>query len=189
VAGWRRWNRAIHRDAGYLCVGLTLLYALSGIALNHLHDWNSGWRFERTEVRFAPPASPATLSEERLAAIVGELGGPEPPTALFRRGPAAVRAFFPEGRVVDLDLADGVARGELARPRPVLGRMNALHLNRGGRAWTWLTDLYAGVLALLAVTGALILRGREGLRGRGGWLVAAGVLLPLAVGALFLRFP
>ena len=31
----RRWNNLLHRDIGYLCVGMTLIYAISGIVLNH----------------------------------------------------------------------------------------------------------------------------------------------------------
>ena len=33
---WRKWNRAVHRDFGYLFLGMTIIYALSGIALNHM---------------------------------------------------------------------------------------------------------------------------------------------------------
>ena len=32
---WRAWLRAFHRDIGYVAVGLTFIYALSGIAVNH----------------------------------------------------------------------------------------------------------------------------------------------------------
>ncbi|RYE79999.1 MAG: hypothetical protein EOO74_02835, partial [Myxococcales bacterium] len=41
---WRAWVRAIHRDAGYLAVGLTLVYALSGLAVNHISDWDPNFR-------------------------------------------------------------------------------------------------------------------------------------------------
>jgi hypothetical protein len=36
---WRKGNRLIHRDRGYLCAGLTVVYAVSGVAVNHLRDW------------------------------------------------------------------------------------------------------------------------------------------------------
>ena len=29
---WRPWLRALHRDAGYTAVGLTIIYAASGLA-------------------------------------------------------------------------------------------------------------------------------------------------------------
>src|SRR5205085_7811502 len=38
----RKWLRAIHRDVGYIAVGLTFIYALSGIAVNHITDWSDG---------------------------------------------------------------------------------------------------------------------------------------------------
>ena len=37
---WRRWSIVLHRDVGYLAVAMTLAYAISGIAVNHVADWN-----------------------------------------------------------------------------------------------------------------------------------------------------
>src|SRR5688572_2634162 len=39
---WRAWLRAFHRDVGYVAVGLTFVYALSGLAVNHITDWSDG---------------------------------------------------------------------------------------------------------------------------------------------------
>ncbi len=39
-------NRITHRDIGYLIAGLTIIYAVSGIALNHKHDWNPNYIIE-----------------------------------------------------------------------------------------------------------------------------------------------
>src|SRR5438105_3644535 len=39
---WRPWLRAAHRDVGYVAVGLTFGYALSGRAVNHITDWSDG---------------------------------------------------------------------------------------------------------------------------------------------------
>ena len=41
-ARWRPWLRAVHRDVGYVAVGLTFVYALSGLAVNHITDWTDG---------------------------------------------------------------------------------------------------------------------------------------------------
>ena len=40
---WFKLNRALHRDIGYFCIGMTLVFAISGIALNHINDWNSNY--------------------------------------------------------------------------------------------------------------------------------------------------
>src|SRR5262245_42522096 len=41
---WRPWLRALHRDAGYFFVGLTFVYAVSGLAVNHIADWEPNFR-------------------------------------------------------------------------------------------------------------------------------------------------
>jgi hypothetical protein len=46
---WRRWNSVLHRDIGFLCIGLTLLYAISGVAVNHIKEWNPSYSVERVE--------------------------------------------------------------------------------------------------------------------------------------------
>jgi hypothetical protein len=69
----------------------------------------------------------------------------------------------------------------------VLKLLNDLHLNKLHHlAWTLLADVYAIALAVLAITGLFVLKGRKGLTGRGKWFVGLGVALPLVVVALVL---
>ncbi len=35
----RTINNALHRYLGYFFFGMTVVYAFSGLALNHIHDW------------------------------------------------------------------------------------------------------------------------------------------------------
>jgi hypothetical protein len=52
---WRPWLRALHRDLGYLAVGLTFVYALSGLAVNHIADWDPNFDNYERELRVATP--------------------------------------------------------------------------------------------------------------------------------------
>ena len=174
---WRRWNAAIHRDVGYVCAALTLLYAVSGIAVNHIQGWNPNYRIVREELRFEPV--PVGNREEMVAALVARLGFREFPKDAFRTRPDQVELFY-DGWSVKADATAGIAVVERPRERPVLFDLNFLHLNRPGGLWTWVADLYASLLALLAVTGLFILKGRTGLAGRGKWWVLAGLGVPLA---------
>src|SRR4051812_48710232 len=67
----RPWLRAIHRDAGYFGVGLTLVYALSGLAVNHIADWDPSFRqVAKTHHVSGPlPADTAALGQRVLAAL------------------------------------------------------------------------------------------------------------------------
>ena len=42
----RKWSRILHRDIGYFFIGTTLIYGISGIALNHMSDWNPNYTVE-----------------------------------------------------------------------------------------------------------------------------------------------
>lgn len=184
--GWRRALRILHRDAGYVCFGLTVAYALTGVLLNHLHDWNSNYRVETVARTVAPFRDPPSFAESDVPALLETIGERETPTGVFRPDPATVQVFFQGGRMITANLRTGRVEGEIARRRPVLGTLNALHLNRAGRAWTILSDIYAAALAFLAVTGVLVLQGREGLAGRGWRLAALGVAVPALVILVFL---
>jgi hypothetical protein len=68
---WRPWLRALHRDAGYLVVGLTVVYAVSGLAVNHIDDWNANYvEYERLHQLGPLPDD----DEEAAALVTGRLG-------------------------------------------------------------------------------------------------------------------
>lgn len=173
---WRYWNSVLHRDLGYLAVGLTLVYAVSGLAVNHMHHWNPTYR-KATEVRQVAPFDPS-LSEEALVAQARERLGLPAPKSVHQPDAETLQLLY-QGRSVMVDLPTGRAVLEGLAPRPVLYAFNRLHLNAPKGAWTWIADLYAVILAFLALSGVLLLRGRSGFLGRGKWLVAAGALVPL----------
>ncbi len=179
--GWRRSLRVLHRDVGYVCFGLTVAYALTGVLLNHIHDWNSNYRVEVVARTVAPFPDPPSFGEADVPALLAGIGERETPTGIFRPDPGTVHIFFQGGRMIAADLRTGRLDGEVARRRPVLGPLNALHLNRAGRAWTIFSDIYAIALAFLAVTGVLVLQGREGLAGRGWRLAVLGVIVPALI--------
>ncbi len=173
---WRRLLRALHRDVGYLVAGLTVVYAVSGVAVNHLQDWNPNWRISREEVRFAP--LPVTDRETMAAALVEALALPGPPASAFRHAPERIELFY-DGWSVEADVVAGVAVTTRPRERAVLFDANFLHLNHPKGAWTWVADVFAVLLGGLALSGLWMIKGRLGFAGRGKWLFAAGLAAPL----------
>jgi len=173
---WRHANIAVHRDVGYLCAALTIVYAISGVAVNHKEDWNPSRRIERETRLFTPV--PVGERDEMVARIVVRLSLPGPPRSSFRSAPHLVELFY-DGWSVKADASKGEAVVERIKDRPFLRDANFLHLNEPKRLWTWVADAYAVLLLVLSVTGLFILRGRNGLTGRGKWFVLAGVAVPL----------
>jgi hypothetical protein len=175
---WRKWNNIIHRDLGYLCAGLTVVYAVSGVAVNHIADWNPSFAIESRTVPVGDALARAVGTPEGVRSVLEAVGLPQVFRATFRPDTNRLRIFVEDG-VVDIDLAAAEATVEVVRPRPILREANFLHLNHAKRLWTWLADLYAVALGLLAITGLFVLKGKKGITGRGAWLTGIGVAVPL----------
>ncbi|MFT5431201.1 MAG: hypothetical protein ACI9OJ_001880 [Myxococcota bacterium] len=174
---WRPWLRAIHRDLGYLVVGFTLIYALSGIAVNHLEDWDPN--FQHVDKTHEVDFSNAPAEPEALATWAAEqVGISEVPTDVFELEPGHVEVTFEE-TTLEINRADGKVFEVGQQSRFLLRIANWLHLNRGKKVWTWFADGYAVILLYLAVSGLFMIPGRKGLIGRGGIIMAVGVLVPI----------
>ena len=45
----RKWSRVIHRDLSFFFSGMVLIYAISGIVMNHRNTINPNYSVERQE--------------------------------------------------------------------------------------------------------------------------------------------
>lgn len=182
---WRKWNIIVHRDLGYLAAGLTLVYAVSGLAVNHRHDWNPNYRITTATATLATVDTSMPASDVFASRVVEELGLEGPIRGTFRPDPGSVDIFLND-ITISVDLATREAVYEEVRTRPLLRAANFLHLNEPRGLWTWMADLYAIALGLLAITGLFVLKGKKGITGRGAWLTGAGVLIPIVFLLLYL---
>ncbi len=167
---------ATHRDLGYLLAGITVIYAVSGLAVNHIHHWNPNYAtsIESFDVGRLPDSETPVLA----AQVLERLAIDETPISAVRMSADQLKIFL-EGRSLTVTLPDGHVSIERISERPLLYQANYLHLNKGKGLWTWISDLYAVGLLLLALTGIFIIPGKKGLGGRGRWLLLAGVLTPI----------
>lgn len=180
----RRLNRALHRDLGYFFFGMTVIYAVSGIALNHRHQWNPNYIVDAREFQIEVDRNRERIDQAYARQILEELDV----GAGYRTHMVAgdnLRVFV-QGGSVTVNLVDGSGGLEILRRRPVLNRLNFLHYNTPRKLWTWFSDLFAVGLIVLAVTGLFILRGREGITGRGAWLTSLGIIIPIIFLFLYL---
>lgn len=184
----RPWLRALHRDAGYLAVGLTVIYAVSGLSVNHVADYTDGdasfVKIERSH-ELGPLAA---KSESEIVAILqqrldaaGEAG------EAFRRSDTELEVAFTErgalGGVTErhfvVDPQSGHVEEDGKEPRFFVRFANWLHLNRGKRAWSYIADAYALGLLFLALSGLFMIPGKKGLLFRGLLLAGIGAAIPV----------
>lgn len=174
---WRKWNYFLHRDLGYLCIGLTLIYAISGIAVNHISPgFNPSYNIEKSTVVITPLSAGSTPDMKFIQSVLEEIGeqGVYKNAALV--SPGTIRIFV-EGNTLDVQMETGQVTMEKIRRKPILYEANYLHLNKAKGSWTWLADIYGVALFLMAVTGLLMVRGKQ--KRRGIVLTAMGFLIPL----------
>ncbi|MGM0530731.1 MAG: PepSY-associated TM helix domain-containing protein [Bacteroidota bacterium] len=175
---WRKLNRILHRDLGYFFFGLTIIYALSGIALNHLDDWNPSYVITRENITLESlPESKSKIDQEKALEIAGEFNEKDNFKNYYFPESNMLKIFIEEGSI-DVNLETGKGKIEKSEKRPVFYQVNYLHYNPG-KWWTWFSDIYAAGLIIIAVTGLFILRGKKGIKGRGAWLTTLGILIPI----------
>lgn len=138
----RKWNRNIHRDLGYLCFGLTLIYAISGIAVNHIEDWNPNYNVERYSTNIGGIEHTSPVSETTIKDILRRLGKSESFKNSFQPDPATLKIFIDQNTIT-VNLVTGEVIEEIFSSRPVIYETNFLHLNHPKRLWTYFADLYA----------------------------------------------
>lgn len=173
---WRAWLRALHRDFGYVAVGLTFIYALSGLAVNHIADWDPS--FTNFEREFSVPGPIPTDDAGAAAAVLKHASITETPADIYRVTDELLEITLAD-RTLHVTLPEGTVFEEGRQKRPFLRIANWLHLNRGKKAWTWFADAYALMLVFLATSGMFMIAGKRGLFGRGAALVGLGILLPV----------
>jgi hypothetical protein len=167
---WRKWLRIIHRDLGYFIVGITVVYSVSGIILNHKrvnndpayktisHESNIEKMLTSNEIKFYLGENfndvflkKILYTDSRFELILdGGIGFYEPETGLL---------FF-----------------ETYRKKPFVFFINKLHYNQK-KHWTTPADFYAISLIFLALSGLVMVRGKNGFMKRGIWFVAGGIVL------------
>jgi hypothetical protein len=174
---WRLWLRAIHRDLGYLLVGLTFVYALSGLALNHIGDWDPSYRAVTAEHKVE---GPYPEDEDELAEhVVAALGIDEEIRAAFFESDEQFEISLVE-RTLIFNPQTGAVVEKGQEPRFFLRVANWLHAQRGKKAWNYVADTYAILLLFIACSGLFMLRGKKGVLGRGAVFLLLGIAVPIA---------
>ena len=176
---WRKLNRDLHRDFGYFFTATTLIYALSGIALNHLRDWNPNYIISSQKVLINNVPGKELINKDWVLETLDKIDNKKDYKNYYFRKSNELKVFLKGGSLV-LNIETGKGFLEKIRKRPVFHEVNYLHYNPG-KWWTWFSDIYAGSLALLAITGLFVLKGKNGITGRGAWFTLAGVVVPLVL--------
>lgn len=166
-----KWLRIIHRDLGYLMVGVSIIYAFSGILLNHMGE-----------------TDPAFESVDRSIQIEKELTAENLSTACKEADMPHIKRMLKidnehtqlllEGGIGVYNSVNGTIDYEVHKRKELIYWMNRLHYNRIG-GWSWMADFFAVSLMFFAISGLFMVKGRKGIAGRGKWFLLIGLIIPI----------
>lgn len=175
----RKWSRIIHRDLGFFFFGISIIYGLSGIAINHLDDWNpnysvSNYNFS-TEIEFTKDNA-----KDQIATLIDDLSIKEKYKSHFFPDKNTLRIYLTSSSTIYIDIPTGTGQMDILKRRPIFYQTNYLHYNPN-KWWTWFSDAFAIALILFALTSLFMVRGKKGAFGRGGIYIILGVLIPILI--------
>jgi len=178
----RRLNNSLHRDVGYFLSGLIFVYCLSGIALNHVNDWNPDFVIQKRKITMDRAYVRAQITQERIAEFTALVGESAPNVHDFPTD-NQVKIYYDNASLL-VDFVSKTGTYERVQRRPLFYQTNVLHRN-SLKGWKWASDVFGGLLILLTVSGWFILKGRHGVLGRGKWFIAAGIVPPVVAIVIF----
>lgn len=194
---WLGTLRQWHWISSALCLVGMLLFAVTGITLNHAAQIEA-----KPDIVERQAELPEALQAE-LQARTPESGLPEPlqqwieselkldlsdRDAEWSDGELYISLPRPGGDAwLSLDLASGELVYE-STDRGWISYLNDLHKGRNtGAAWSWFIDIFAVACVVFSLTGLLLLQRHAAGRPTTWPLVGAGLVIPVLLALLFIH--
>ncbi|MBV1907676.1 MAG: PepSY-associated TM helix domain-containing protein [Kangiellaceae bacterium] len=174
----RKQLRALHRDIGYFCIGMTIVFAISGLAVNHIDDWNPNYEVNRVS-KTINISTEMKNSEQLDVELLRQLELDLKIRTRFWESPNRYKLFAEKDTTIDINFGKGVAVIESVKRRPILSAFNRLHLNEAHQAWIIFSDTFAGLLIFLAMSALFMIKGKNGVLSIKGLWVIAGIAVPM----------
>lgn len=176
---FRRYCRTVHSHLSFFFMGVILIYAVSGITMNHLKDFNPKYYITvnnyTVKERFPPSHK---FNKNEIIQLLKEVGEQDNYIKHFYPNNSTVKVFLKSGSSYIFDTQTGNVAYEGIKKRPVFYQLSFLHYNPG-TWWTYFSDLSAVCLILICISGILMNKGKRGLFGIGGIELLAGILIPV----------
>lgn len=168
----KKWLRNIHRDLGFLMVGICFVYAISGILLNHMNGKDPAYK--SIEASFEVGKN---LSGEELTTIWMSKGDLPTLKKVMKENEVNYNLML-DGGIGVYDSQTGIIKYEHHSKRELIYWINKLHYNKIN-GWSFMADFFAVSLIFFAVSGLFITSKKYGVAGRGKWFLIVGLLIPV----------
>lgn len=176
---FRKYCRTIHSHLSFFFVGVILVYAISGITMNHLKDFNP--QFMISVENYTAEGSyphPHNFDKQQIVSLLERVDEQDNYTKHFYPNSSTMKVFLKSGSSFVLNTQTGEVNYEGLKKRPFFSQLSFLHYNPG-KWWTYFSDIFAISLILICLTGLFINKGKRGLIGVGGIELIIGITIPI----------
>lgn len=169
---FRYWLRIIHRDLGFLMVGITFVYGISGILLNHMDGKDPSFKTEEFSLKLE-----TNLDTKEVKILWDDKKDLPKLNKVVPIDDVHHRLLISGGTGI-YDSTSGTVDYEIYTKREFVYWINKLHYNKV-KGWSIMGDLFAISLIFFAVSGLLMVKGKKGLSGSGKYYLILGLLIPI----------
>ncbi|MBS9767694.1 MAG: PepSY-associated TM helix domain-containing protein [Flavobacteriaceae bacterium] len=173
---FRKFCRNWHRDLGYFFSGLVIIYAISGIALNHIKELDDpDFILTKKEIKLDKVYQKSEITND-LVLHFSKLVAEDDFRIYDFPTPNQIKIYYKNASLsIRFDEKKGIY--ESIRKRPIIYHANLIHLNRVDY-WRWFSDFFALSLILISISGLVMLKGKYGFKKRGYILFILGLIPP-----------
>lgn len=150
-----RW----HRRVGLIFTGMLLVFALSGIALNHQSHWDPYYTVSKRQ-EMAEDLRPSMDEDELNLYLRKKYSINETINSSVWENSHIVTMSYSNGISFVIDLKNKSIAKEVISKRPVLYNFIHLHLNALKGLWVYFADFFSIGLILLSLSGIYLTLGR-----------------------------
>ena len=178
-------NRQLHRNGGYLIVGIICFFAITGILLNHRSTLKIGYSTAVSEYQLDAFDSD-TLLRKHVNNMLMKIDTSAQMKA-FQLNEDQLQIFTNAGNVT-IHEQTGKAEKVVWSYNQTWRVIKNLHMASFHNTWKWLSDFFALSLIIVSITGLYMAKGRNSFRKYGWWVFAVGSLVPVLLVIILIIF-
>lgn len=166
------WLRILHRDIGFIMVGICLIYAISGILLNHMDGKDPSYKTEEYTLHLEP-----NLDRNSLKSLWNNNNQSPQSNRVIKVDDTHLQILF-DGGLGIYNTETGQIDYEKYTKRPFVYWITKLHYNKV-RGWNIMADVFAISMVFFALSGLFMVKGKKGITGNGKWYLLIGIMIPI----------
>lgn len=179
----RKYCRKIHSHLSFIFAGIILTYAISGLTMNYLNNFNPQYSIQVENYKASGnfPRKP-DFTKEQVMQLLNRINQTDNFKQFYYPTDHQMRIFLKDGSTFLLNLNTGEVRYEHIKKRPLFNQLSFLHYNPN-QWWTYISDIFAISLMIITITGICMVN--TPLLGSKGIELVLGISIPILFLILF----